>query len=151
MNIHPTDIATAAAHGANMMLEVTHADLTQTTAATAQSLTAPVVAKQAWRLVHAVLLEPFEDTTDTGNNTVAVTVGDTGSATRYLASMELAKNGSYVSVKQGALNPASGYVYTADDTLTLAFGAPAAGKTLAALNKGRVQFFFQVDDARYQN
>ena len=135
------------ANGANMEVIVDHADLTQATAATAQviSLLAMLAAYQQVELVRVELLQAFQDTTDAANNTTPVTVGDGVSANRFLTATELNANGAAVRIKAGT---GTKYVYGADDTVDITFGAPAAGKNLAALNAGKLRLLFNVYDAR---
>lgn len=148
MKCHPCDIQTGQAKGANLLVEIGHADLTETATATAQTLSPiTLAANQAIFLVHAEVAENFEDTADAANNTNTVTVGDGGSATRFLASHQINANGTPVAIKAGALTQP--YLYTVADTVDFFFGAPTTGKTLAALNKGRYLAYFRVVD-RYQ-
>lgn len=132
--------------GADLGVEVTHEDLTETTANTAQVLT-PFTVKA---LVQSVLCacielkEAFEDTADAAFNTTAVIAGDAGDDDRYLTSTELNKNGTevYLKVGTGTTN-----VPTADLPVTLTFAAMAL-KALASLNKGRAIFYFRIRDQR---
>ena len=147
MNISPILSDGIPGIGANLEVIVTHADLTQGTAATAQVLPIFNAAAnyQLVKLERTELLEAFEDTADAANNTTAVTVGDGASAARYLASQELNRNGTEVYIKAGT---GTAFAYTADDTVDITFAAPAAGKTLLALNKGKLRLLFSVYDTR---
>lgn len=140
----PLPIETSADRGVNFEVLVTHEDLTEATANTTQKLTFPIEDKMSVELVRAIVDEKFEDTTDAAFNTTAVICGDDGSTNRFLASMELNKNGAAVTMKNGT---GTSLVYTASDTIDFIF-ASMAGKNLAALNKGRVRFQFRIVDAR---
>lgn len=146
MKVTPLPLETRIAEGADLEVLVTHDDLTNTTNAASQTLNLfPIDVKMSVELKRMVLDEPFEDTADAGNNTVPVIVGDSGSTNRLLASTELAKNGTYVSLKNGT---GTNYVYTSATTVDAIFGATTTGKNLAALNKGRIRFLFRVNDER---
>lgn len=120
---------------------ITHADLTETATGTAQVL-APInvvngsmVTKVAARLDTA-----FKNTGDAAFNTTAITVGDGGSANRFLASMELNENGTEILAKEGT---GTLFVYTATDTVDVTFNSQT-GKALNDLNTGKVTVFFSV-------
>lgn len=133
--------------GANLEIIVTHEDLTEATAATAQTLEALVATAnyQMFEVVRAELLEAFEDTADAANNTTTVQIGDGGDTDRLLTSTQLNKNGAEVFIKAGT---GTKHVFTAADTVDILFGAPAADKTLAALNKGKLRVLLNVFDSR---
>lgn len=145
MKLIPLGIQEMAANdGASHIAVVTHADLTEATAATAQTVAlATVGANVSARVIKSKVIVPFEDVDDADHNTTAVTVGDGGSATRFLASQEMNVNGAEVLLKLGS---GTELVYTVDDTVDAFFTAPAAGKTLAALDKGEVHFFLQIQN-----
>lgn len=128
------------------MVEITAADLT--TAGAAQTLSiGPTAAKQAWVLQYARLAEAFVSSDGTLISTT-VTVGDTASAARFLASMELNAAGSTVFVKAGALAwPTGLFVYTAADTLQVAVACTAA-KLLSSHTAGKLLLFFSFEEGR---
>lgn len=142
MRVSPLYNEEAGILDANLVVEFDHVDLTEATAATAQTLT-PFTTKagETVQLMRAEIIVPFEDTADSANNTTAITVGDAGSANRLLASQELNVNGTEVHSKVGT---GTQYAPTADTPVTITVGAPAAGKTLAALNKGRARLLFRL-------
>jgi hypothetical protein len=128
--------------GFTHMVEITHADLTQASNATAQVLQAlPVNPGDVVQEVATRLVETFEDTADAANNTNTVEIGDDGTTNRFLASQELNKNGSNVTYKAGT---GTRLAYTVADTVDVKFNAPAAGKNLLALNKGKLHVFIRV-------
>lgn len=132
--------------GATHVAEITFADLTA--AGNTQTINiAPTVAKQMVTLLFARLAVAFVSSDGTLIST-AVTVGDTGSATRFLASMELNAAGSTVYLKGGALTaPNNNFVYTAADTLQLAVTGTSA-KLLNTHTAGKLLLFFQIDEGR---
>lgn len=120
----------AAAGGANVRVEVTHADLTEATANTAQTLALLTVdAKMAVRLVKAVLVTPFKDASDAAFNTTPITVGDGSDVDRLLASMEMNVNGSEVLLKPGPVTAASAPAAPAAVTAVVATAAAATDDT----------------------
>ena len=142
MRVSPLFSEEAGILDANLVVEIEHTDLTEATAATAQALT-PFTTKagETVQLMRSEIVVPFEDTADSANNTVPVTAGDAGSANRLLASQEVNVNGTEVHTKVGT---GTQYAPTSDTPVTVTFGAPAAGKTLAALNKGVLRLFFRL-------
>lgn len=127
---------------------ITHADLTETAANTAQTiaiLTVPVgsrVAEVATRLV-----TPFAKSSDSALNTTTLKVGDGNDDDRFLVSQELNVNGSYVSYKTSPIGSSATapYVYTTADTVDAVFGSMAA-KTLESLDTGEVHILLRVTD-----
>ena len=132
MKIYPLVLEEqAAAGGANIRVEITHTDLTETTTNTAQTIPLlTVAAKMAVRLVKAVLVTPFKDASDAAFNTNAATVGDGNSAGRFLASTELNLNGSEVPLKLG---PSTAAPAATAATVATADGSDA-GTTQALAN-----------------
>lgn len=147
LKVSPLFNEQAAQEGANLEVIITHEELTETTAATAQVIPLFKVDAlyQQVECIRAELQEPFEDTADAANNTTAASVGDGGSVARLLASTEFNRNGTEVYIIAGT---GTKYVFGAADTVDLAVSAPAATKTLAALNKGRLRLLFRLFDSR---
>lgn len=143
MEIFELPIETKAATGYTHKAIVTHADLTETTAATAQNLTllslvaGDVVQNAAFKLVTS-----FADAADSANNTTTMTLNGAGSA--VVASTQANANGTPVLYKAfTATAPVT--VASGTSTVQLAVGAPAATKTLAALTTGELHVFFAVN------
>lgn len=136
-----------AALGANFEVIVDHTDLTEATANTAQTLELFEVDAlyQQVELVRMELLEPFQDTADAANNTLAIEVGDGGDTDRLLTATQINVNGTEVFIKGGT---GTRHVFSAADTVDLLAPAPGAGKTLAALNRGKLRLLFRIYDAR---
>lgn len=133
-------------HQANIMVEVDRFCLTDTDAAQTIALFT-VAAKQGVRLTKLVMPETF-DSSDASLISTTITVGDGGSATRFLGSTELNVSGTEVFLKGGALSaPDATYVYTTDDTVD-AFLACTATYLLSTHTVGKLKLYFQVDDAR---
>lgn len=130
--------------GANFEVIITHEDLTASVADATQTLTVPVEDKVSFEILRVILDEKFQDTADAANNSTAVVAGDGGSANRFLTSTELNVNGTEVNMKNGT---GTALVYTTSDTVDFVF-TPASGKTLSALNRGRVRFQCRVIDGR---
>lgn len=125
---------------ANILIDISHEDLTEETANTAQTLV-PLnfAAGDAFIITAMRLVTPFENTADAAHNTTTLSVGDNDSATRFLASTELNEKGTEILFAAGALT-APNYVYLAAKELRLAFGSMSA-KSLSDLNKGRVLLY----------
>lgn len=117
---------------------VTHEDLTETTANTAQVI--PLLTVALGDLVEVVATyvpTAFQDASDAAFNTTAITIGDGGSANRLLTSQELNVNGSEVLGKAGV---AGGYVYLAGDTVDLTVGSMSS-KSLSNIDTGELHIF----------
>jgi hypothetical protein len=132
---------TKAATGYTHKAIVTHADLTETTANTAQSITlltlaaGDVVRSGAYKLVTA-----FQDSADAAFNTTAVTTNAAGSA--LISATETNVNGTEVFYK--AHTATAPLTATSASTVAASFAAMAA-KSLSALTAGEVHFFFSVN------
>lgn len=139
MQIHPLLETSAAQTGATHLGIITFADLT--TAGNTQSLNlAPVGIGTGAALVFALLKTPFTSSDGTLVS-LAVTLGDTGSANRYLTSYELLATPA--KVKGGvALNPGLN-VFAAADNLIAAFTATAA-KLLTTMTAGEIHFYIKL-------
>lgn len=86
---------------ATHLVVLTHADLTETTTNTAQTLTTvlPVLAKQGVELVAAILKTPFTDDATNAFNSVTLKVGDGTDDDLYLTSTELNSYGTEIFLK----------------------------------------------------
>ena len=143
--LEPLGLEEMAATGATHKVVVTHADLTETTVSTAQTLTPITVANlTSWETKFALLRSPFQYTADPLFNSVAVTMGDGGSTNRFLTSTELCVDGTEIGVKVGT---GTTLQYTTDDTVDLVF-TPATGYALDSLDKGEVWFYGVFRDGR---
>ena len=143
MEIFELPAETKAATGYTHKAIVTHADLTETTAATAQNLTLlPLVAGDVVQNAAFKLVTSFAQDGDAANNTTTMTLN--GAASAVITSMQANANGTPVLYKAfTATAPVT--VASGTSTVQLAVGAPAAGKTLAALTAGELHVFFAVN------
>lgn len=146
MTVHPLSIEEIAQHQANVRVTLDRTDLTDADAAQTIELF-PVKNKMAVTLTKMVMPETF-DSSDASLISTTITVGDGGSATRFLGSTELNVSGTEVFLKGGALaSPSAKYVYTGDDTVD-AFLACTATYLLSTHTSGKLELYFQVDDHR---
>lgn len=148
MKAYPLPLETMTEKDATHAVDILFSDLTA--AAAAQTLSPFTVAdKMGVRLVGYELVTPFVSSDGTLIST-AITVGDTGSAARFMGSTEMNAAGAFVKLKGGALNlNAVPFVYTAADTVQVAV-AGTGGKLLSSHTAGKVILYFNVTDARYQ-
>lgn len=126
---------------ANLLVILTHEDLNEATANTAQAIDLFTKGNgRTFKLVRSKLIKPFRDKSDADLNTTTLIVGDAGDADRLLASQELNLNGTEVLVKEG-----TGTVHapTADTTVQATFGSMAA-KSLVNIDEGEVHLFFDL-------
>ncbi len=144
MRINAIPLEGRVAEAGNFEVVITHEDLTTATGGTAQTLTIPIKNKMSVRCVRAILDEAFLDSSDTDHVSTALIVGDGGSTSRFLASMELNSRGTEIYLKSGVDIE---YPYTTDDTVDMTF-TPTSGKAVSALSAGQVRLIFQVTDER---
>jgi hypothetical protein len=146
MTVHPLSTEEQAKHQANVRVTLDKTDLTDGDAAQTLALF-NVKDKMAVTLTKMVMPESF-DSSDASLISTTITVGDGGSATRFLSSTELNPSGTEVFLKGGALaSPSAKYVYTGDDTVD-AFFACTATYLLNTHTTGKLELYFQVDDHR---
>jgi len=103
--VQPLMVAERTRWDATHMVTITHADLTESTTNTAQTLGSllSVAAKEGVELMAMQLVTPFTYSTTNGFNSVTVTVGDGSDADLYLTSTELCSHGTEVYLKFGRL------------------------------------------------
>jgi hypothetical protein len=129
--------------GATHQVVLSHEDLTETTANTAQTINVLTVGLGSLvKCVAVRMVEDFEDASDSAFNTTTMTAGDGGSATRFLASMELNVNGTEVDFKAGV---DTFYGYTSADTVDV-FVNSMTGKSLSNIDAGEVHLYFAVKE-----
>ena len=143
MTIEKLPTETAALLGYTHRVALTNKDLTQSTANTAQAITirtAPIGLSVSDCAVR--VKTPFKNSADAAFNSTTITVGDGGSAVRYIASTQVNANGAVVPF---AVIPAanSSYVYTAADNITITF-TPMAAKALSSLDTGELIVLFRM-------
>lgn len=140
----PLTMEERVAERADFVAILTHEDLTETGAGTAQTIPFNVVDKLTVECVKAVLDTPFEDSSSTANDTTLVKVGDGTDDDHFLASTELSANGSYVEIQAGT---GVAKPYTADDTVDVVV-TPKTGTALADIDVGQLRLFFRIADNR---
>lgn len=143
MKTYELPAETKAATGYTHKVVITHEDLTQASANTAQTIELLDVA--AGDVVHTAavkLVTAFSDASDTAFNSTTLIVGDDGSTNRFVTSQELNVNGSEVLYK-AATNTAP-HAYTAANTVDAIFGSMAA-KSLSDIDAGEVHIFLGVN------
>lgn len=126
--------------------EVGFADLT---AAAATQTLSPIniLAKQGMEIVAIELAETFVSSDATLTST-SITIGDGGSATRFMSATELNEQGTEVFLKGGTLaNTSLPYVYTSDDTVDV-FVTGTAAKLLSSHTAGKLLIYYRLTDAR---
>jgi len=141
MNVYELPANTKAATGYTHKAIIGHADLTETAANTAQSITlltleaGDVVHSGAWKMTTA-----FQDASDSTYNTTAVTVN--ANSTALISATEANVNGTEVFYKgHTATAP---LVATGAATVAASFGSMTA-KSLSDIDAGEVQIFFGVN------
>lgn len=123
---------------------ITHTDLTVTATATAQVI--PLYTGKKGTTITRVatyVRTAFSDASDSAFNDSALTIGDTGSAARFLASQQLNVNGTEVMAKHGT---GTLHTYAAAGSaaiLNATFGSMTA-KSLSELDAGEIDIFFGV-------
>lgn len=142
MKVYPLNDNERAATGFTHRINLTHEDLTETTANTAQTiaiftLAAGDVVKDAALAVTTA----FKDASDTAFNTTTVIVGDGDDDDQYIVSTEVNENGSEVLYRACAAD--AQLAYTATDTVDIIFGSMAA-KSLSDIDTGELDVFLSV-------
>jgi len=143
MELQLLPLETAAQVGFTHRITLTHEDLTQATANTAQTI--PILSVPAGAYVRdcATYLETaFADASDTAFNTTAIIIGDDGDTDRLLASTELNVNGTEV-IWQGTVAANVPYIFTAANTIDLIVGSMAA-KSLSDIDTGKLVVYLNV-------
>jgi len=143
MKVYELPAETKAATGYTHKAVITHSDLTEATANTAQTIELLDVA--AGDVVHTAAVKvvtALSDASDTSFNSTTLIVGDDGSTNRFVTSQELNVNGSEVLYK-AATNTAP-HAYTAANTVDAVFGSMAA-KSLSDIDAGEVHIYLGVN------
>jgi hypothetical protein len=143
MEVYELPNNTKAATGYTHKVILTHADLTQATANTAQ--TVALLSVEAGDVVHSAawkLVAPFEDSADSAFNTTSFVIGDDGSTNRFITATEANDNGSDIAYK--AHTNTAPFAYTVANTIDAVVSSMAA-KSLSSLDTGEVHIFFGVN------
>ena len=142
MKVYPLNDNERAATGFTHRINITHEDLTETTANTAQTIA--IFTVSAGDVVNDAALAvttPFEDASDNAFNTTTVQVGDGDDTDQYIASTEVNVNGT--EVKYMACAADAQLAYTATDTVDILVGSMAA-KSLSNIDVGELDVFLSV-------
>lgn len=134
-----------AATGFTDKFVLTHEDLTESTANTAQTI--EIYSAPAGSFVRSagfVLNTAFEDASDNALNTTTLIVGDGGSTARFIPSKELNVNGTEVLAWQTSnATDTVPYAYPSADTIDAIFGSMAA-KSLSDIDTGQVSIYLGI-------
>lgn len=126
---------------------VTHEDLTETTANTAQDIVLATV--KDGDVVELLAFDneiPFEDSSDAAFNSTAATLGDAADPDRYLASSQLNANGTEITRSIGT---GTKFIYLAAGQLILNVASMTA-KALADIDTGKAVALVRIHEtARY--
>lgn len=142
MKVYALNDNERAATGFTHRINITHEDLTETTANTAQTIA--IFTVSAGDVVNDAALAvttPFEDASDNAFNTTTVQVGDGDDTDQYIASTEVNVNGT--EVKYMACAADAQLAYTAADTVDILVGSMAA-KSLSNIDVGELDVFLSV-------
>lgn len=142
MKVYPLNDNERAATGFTHRINLTHEDLTETTANTAQTIAIfTLAAGDVVKDAALAVTTPFEDASDNTLNTTTVIVGDGDDDDQYITSTEVNVNGSEVKYKACAAD--AQLAYTAADTVDIIFGSMAA-KSLSDIDTGELDVFLSV-------
>ena len=123
---------------------ITHADLTETTANTAQTIALVTLPVGTVVLRSAMYLKtPFQDSADGAHNATGLIVGDSGDTDRLLTATELNVNGTEILAKAW---PSTVPYAAASSTVVNAIFSSMSAKNLAALDTGEVWIYLAVAD-----
>lgn len=124
-----------------LRIQVTHRDLTETTANTAQVIELfDVVDGDLVYFMGRAMGVAFQDASDAAFNSTTLSYGDGGSATRFVNAAQGNENGTEVHWTVG--NP-TGYAYVTTDTVDLTVGS-MTGKSLVNIDTGCEISFWEI-------
>jgi hypothetical protein len=130
--------------GFTHVAQITADDLTQATAAAAQTFN--LCGLKKWDIIERVAgvpVVPFQNTADPAFNSTTVSVGDPGGVAKFLAATEANENGAEIA---GLGNTPA--IYGGANTLTATVNS-MAGKSLLNINRGEYHIFFQLTRLSY--
>lgn len=139
----PLSVQETAAHGFTHVVMLRHEDLTNTSTASTPTQTLELINLEEGDVVQACatrLIQKFQDTADSAQNSTTIEVGDGGDVDRFLASQELNVNGTEIVAKAGT---GTLLAYTAADTLDVKVTGTAS-KALSDLNAGEVHIYLRI-------
>ena len=144
LKLTPLLIEEIASNGGFTHICVIDADnLTEAATNTAQTIVMPTLPKGwIYNKGYGYLVTPFEDKSDPAYNSTTFSLGDVGDTARYIASAQLNKNGTEITIPKFG-NTA--FQFTAATGLLATFGSMAA-KSLKNINKGELHIVIQIID-----
>jgi hypothetical protein len=129
-----------APRGYNYRFVIDHPDLTQSADNTAQDITLITLpANSVVKATATYLKTPFELVGTTAYNSNTISIGDSGSATRFVNAQQINRNGT--EVLANATNTTFAYETA---TAVVARFASMASYDLAELNAGEIHIFLEV-------
>lgn len=144
--MHPLNEEQQGFRDATHFAEITWEDLTA--AGTTQTLSPLNVANKMGVSVAGIIVAEAFVSSDAALVSTAITIGDGGSATRFLSSTELNAAGTTIWTKGGTLASTScPYLYGTDDTVDVFFTS-TGGTALNTHTAGKLLVYFRVADAR---
>lgn len=149
MKFAPLTIEERAATGMTHRLDFDVSDITATTATNTAYVfnTAPLPVLKAGMIVKRILAYlsvPFKDASDVNYNSTTLSLGDAGSATRWMSAVQINENGTEVLTSfPGA---AENTIYTANSQISLTLGSMAA-KTVNDLDVGKFYILWNIENA----
>ena len=109
--------------------------------------TAPLPILKAGMIVKRILAylsTPLKDASDANYNSTTITLGDAGSATRWMSAVQFNENGTEtITSFPGA---AENTIYTGNSQIALTLGSMAA-KTLSDLDVGKFYILWSIENA----
>ena len=131
--------------GAQSVAIIDTDDLTETTAATAQTINLNEVPEGALATVYSLVVETgLADGSDSAFEDVTVEVGETGSSALFVSAQQVASNNASPIVQNGGTG--SEYIGDAADQHLTATFTPESGKSLSDLDAGEIHVFFTISD-----
>lgn len=145
MKVYNLSLEEQAASGYTKKVVITHADLTEATANTAQTIELfTAAADSVIRSAAFNLVTPFEDASDNALNTTTITVGDGSDPDRFIVSKETNVNGTeIVAWATAQATDTLPYAYVAADTVDAVFGS-MADKSLSNVDTGEIHVYLGV-------
>ena len=127
-------------------IKLTHADLTETTADTDQTIALlNAVEGTAVLACGMKLVTAFQDASDTSAATVAVIIGDGSDTNRFLTSTELCTHGTEILAKVTANSVDTlPYAYVSADTIDVVVDGGATSDALNDIDTGEVWFYLKL-------
>ena len=133
--------------GAQSVAIIDTDDLTETTAATEQTINLNEVPEGALAAVYSLVVETgLADGSDSAFDDVTVSVGESGTpdVDAFVTAQQVASNNASPIVQNGGTG--SEYIGDAADQYLTATFTPEAGKSLSDLDAGEIHVFFTISD-----